>query len=53
MLIEFSRKPSCLVKNATMGIANKERQHESESPESVTHLMNRPPVLQRMAAANT
>src|SRR3954452_13410055 len=49
----FRPKPSRLVRIAMVSIANKERQNESSSPVSVFHLMNRPPVLQRNAAAKT
>src|ERR1044072_8553674 len=51
--ILFRPKPSRLVRIATVIIANSERQNESSSPVSVFHLMNKPPELQRNAAAKT
>ena len=51
--MRFNPNPSRRVKSATVIAARSERPKDSSRPESVVHLMKRPPVLQMIAAAKT
>ncbi len=51
--MRFRPNPSRRVKSATVIAARSERPKDSSRPESVVHLMKRPPVLQMIAAAKT
>src|SRR5687768_11005535 len=52
-VMRFKPNPSRRVNKATVIAARNERPNESSRPESVVHLMKRPPVLQMIAAART